>query len=158
MKKLAILFLGLFVLTGSARADFQAGMDNYEKEDYATALKEWRPLAEAGFPDSQRMLGYMHGNGKGVVENHKEALKWYRKAAEQGYAIGQGSLGYVYLKGEGVTQDFVHAYMWFNIAAQNGDEKAKTRKNNLEKEMMPSQLEESKNLTRECVRKDYKGC
>ena len=56
MKHLAILFLSLVVLTGSARADFQTGMDAYEKEDYAAALKEWRPLAEAGFPDSQRLI------------------------------------------------------------------------------------------------------
>ena len=125
--------------------------------DQAGAIAEGlRSELEGVGADSIDMVSY--GNGKGVVEDYEEALKWYRKAAEEGYAIGQGSLGYVYLKGEGVKQDFVHAYMWFNIAGQNGDEKAKTRKNNLKKEMTPSQVEEAKNLTRECVRKGYKGC
>ena len=27
-------------------ADFQKGLDAYNKKDYATALKEWQPLAE----------------------------------------------------------------------------------------------------------------
>jgi hypothetical protein len=29
-------------------ADFQKGMDAYNKRDYATALREWKPLAEQG--------------------------------------------------------------------------------------------------------------
>jgi len=27
-------------------ADFQKGLDTYNKKDYATALREWTPLAE----------------------------------------------------------------------------------------------------------------
>ncbi len=39
----------LIVVTASqAWADFQAGVDAYEKDDYATALTEFRPLAQQG--------------------------------------------------------------------------------------------------------------
>lgn len=36
------------LLTGPAHANFQAGKDAYDQGDYATALKEWQPLAEQG--------------------------------------------------------------------------------------------------------------
>ena len=45
---LSIVVGFLFVLAAPARADLQAGLDAYERGDYDTALKEWRPLAEQG--------------------------------------------------------------------------------------------------------------
>ncbi len=35
------------------------GMEALDKGDYATALKEWRPLAEQGDAEAQCNLGYM---------------------------------------------------------------------------------------------------
>ena len=40
--------LSIVCLAAPAWADFQAGMDAYNRGDYATALREWRPLAELG--------------------------------------------------------------------------------------------------------------
>ena len=58
---LSILLLTLAVLLGSAgvsvSADFQKGWDAYEKGDYATALREWRPLADQGIAGTQNNLG-----------------------------------------------------------------------------------------------------
>ena len=49
---LPILLVTLAVLLGSAgegwSADNQKGMDAYNRGDYATALREWKPLAEQG--------------------------------------------------------------------------------------------------------------
>jgi uncharacterized protein len=46
---LAILILATGLGFGeAARADYQDGYYAYESGDYATALKEWRPLAEQG--------------------------------------------------------------------------------------------------------------
>jgi len=67
-----------------AGEDIQAGVDAYEKGDYATALKEWRPLAERGHAGSQVLLGGMYARGEGVPKDHTEALRWYRLAAAQG--------------------------------------------------------------------------
>ena len=159
LRSMALAVLTLLGISEAGFAqDWDKGNDAYELGDYATALTEFRPLAEQGHAAAQRSLGYMYGNGKGVAEDYKEALKWYRKSAEQGYAAGQGSLGYVYNKGEGVLKDNVYAYMWFEIAAGNGSDQARTRRDNLMKEMPYSQLEEARRLARECVRKNYKGC
>src|SRR5215469_2233195 len=46
MKK-AIIYLAMaLALTLPAAADFEAGLKAYQNGDYATALKEWQPLAE----------------------------------------------------------------------------------------------------------------
>ena len=46
--RLPVILVLFFVLVLHAFADFQNGLDAYEKKDYATALKEFRPLAEQG--------------------------------------------------------------------------------------------------------------
>ena len=43
--------------------DFQKGLEAYRNGDYATALKEWTPLAEGGDSVAQYNLGVMYKNG-----------------------------------------------------------------------------------------------
>jgi len=108
MKKLTLTFLIiLFTLTSNVvwSADFQKGWDAYTIGDYATALREWKPLAEQGNANAQYNLGLMYQKGDGVPQDDKTALKWYRLAAEQGNASAQYNLGAMYYKGEGVPQD-----------------------------------------------------
>ena len=99
------------LLTTLAYADFQAGLAAYDQGDYATALRELRPLAERGNAGTQRVLGVMYGKGRGIPQDYAEALQWYRKAAEQGDAHAQYNLGSMYRDGQGVPQDYVQAYM-----------------------------------------------
>ena len=87
-------------------ADFASGMRAYEKGDYATALKEWRPLAEQGDARAQYNLGRVYEYG---AQDFKEAVKWYRLAAEQGYASARYNLGVMFCEGPGVTQDYEEA-------------------------------------------------
>ena len=56
----------------------------YDKGDYATALRLWRPLAEQGDVRAQTNLGLMFYTGQGVPQDRAVAVTWYRKAAEQG--------------------------------------------------------------------------
>ena len=81
-----IFFFLLIVMLSpiSWGADYNKGVDAYERGDYATALREWTPFAEQGNAIAQCNLGVMYDNGKGVEKNLTEAMKWYRKAAEQG--------------------------------------------------------------------------
>ena len=63
MKKLtASICLTLALLLGSAgmswSADFQKGAAAYKSGDYATALREWKPLAEQGNSSAQYILNY----------------------------------------------------------------------------------------------------
>jgi uncharacterized protein len=45
---LPVLLLTLLVGTPAFSADFQKGVTAYKSGDYATALREWTPLAEQG--------------------------------------------------------------------------------------------------------------
>ena len=58
--------LQILLLSTPAFADFQKGLDAYQSGDYATALKEWEPLAEQGNADAQYNLGVMYYQGKGA--------------------------------------------------------------------------------------------
>ena len=46
MKRIALAAVLLVALFGSVRAGYEEGAAAYQRGDYATALKEWRPLAD----------------------------------------------------------------------------------------------------------------
>ena len=48
--------------------------------------------------------------------------------------------------------------MWASIASSQGFENAKGLLEALNMEMTPSQIEEAERLSRECIKKNYKGC
>jgi len=164
MKNLtATICLTIAVLLGSAvvswSADFQKGLNAAKSGDFATALRELKPLAEQGHARAQSNLGVMYYKGLSVPKNNKTAVKWYRLAAEQGFAPAQSNLGSMYGNGMGVIQDNVYAHMWWNIAASSGNSKnASKNRDIVEKRMTPTQIAEAQKLARECVRKKYKGC
>ena len=60
------------------------GYDAYERGDYDTALKEFRPLAEQGEMVAQWSLGVMYERGRGVPQDSVQAYRWYTLAAAQG--------------------------------------------------------------------------
>jgi len=163
MKRLtATLCLTLAVLLGSAgvswSGDFQKGVAAYQSGDYATALREFQPLAEQGDASAQNNLGWMYEKGQGVPQDYKTAVKWTTLAAEQGDADAQFSLGVMYDNGEGVTRDYVYAYMWLYIAARNGDKEASRIVDILATRMLAADISAAQKLARECFRKKYKGC
>jgi TPR repeat protein len=158
----ATLCLTLAVLLGSAgisvSQDYQKGVDAHNREDYATALREFTPLAEQGNAAAQYNLGLMYRDGLGVLQDDKTAMKWYTLAAEQGNANAPSNLGVMYAEGEGVLQDYVYAHMWFNIAASSGHKDASENRDIIAKRMTPSQIERAQDRARECVAKNYKVC
>ena len=139
-------------------ADFQKGLTAAQSGDFATALREFRPLAEQGDAIAQYNLGNMYSNGWGVPQNRKTAVRWFRLAAEQGNANAQSDLGTMYGLGTGVIQDNVYAHMWLNIAASSGIKDAVKNRDIVAKEMTPADISTAQKLARECVRKKYKGC
>ena len=108
-------------------ADFDAGMEANNRGDYATALREFRPLAEQGDAGAQNALGFMYYSGWGVPEDNQQAVSWYRKAAEQGNAQAQARLGFMYDNGKGVPEDDRHAVSWYRKAAEQGNDYAQIR-------------------------------
>ena len=126
MRKLSVtLCLTVAVLLGIAGmswgADFQKGLTAAKSGDYATALREWAPLAEQGYAPAQNYLGLMYEKGKGVPQGYRTAVKWYTLAAEQGDTDAQNNLGLMYEKGKGVPQDHRTAVKWYTLAAEQGD-------------------------------------
>ena len=156
MKKLLILLL--LVPSLSWGADFQKGLTAASQGDYATALKEWTPLAKQGYAQAQYNLGIMYEAGRGVLQNYQTAVKWYTLAAEQGYAQAQNNLGLMYGNGEGVLQNYIYAHMWFNIAASSGREDAVNNRTIVEKNMTTADISKAQELARQCVNKNYKDC
>ncbi len=119
--------LSIICLAVSAWADFQAGMDATTRGDYATALREWRPLVEQGDALAQYNLGVLYRKGRGVPQDDVQARQWYAKAAAQGQAKAQFNLGTLYFNGEGTPKDYQQALRWFRLAADQGVAVAQTK-------------------------------
>ena len=117
------LSLWLFATTLSFGANFDDGVNAYEKGDYKTALTIFEDLAKKGDIDAQYNLGVMYREGGGVRQDHKKAIEWTEKAANQGDVDAQYNLGIMYDNGEGVKQDKKIAKEWFGKACDGGYQK-----------------------------------
>ena len=153
---LLALVVALSTIGSGMAGPFEDGVAAYRREDYATALRLWKPLAEQGDARAQTSLGvmYMYDRGQGVPQDYAEALRWYRKAAEQGHARAQNNLGGMYENGRGVPQDYVLAHVWFNLSAsrqtdsKNRELTAKAR-DRVAAKMTPTQITEAQRRARE---------
>jgi TPR repeat protein len=101
-------------------ADFQKGLTAAQSGDFATALREWKPLAKQGNASAQFNLGIMYDIGRGVPQDDKTAVKWYKLSAKQGFFPAQTSLGVMYSNGRGVPKDYKTALNWYRLAAKQG--------------------------------------
>lgn len=118
----AVVIAAVLVLaTPSAQADFDDGMEAFNRSDFETALKEWQPLAEQGDPRAQLEMGRLYISGNGVPQDDAEAARWYRLAAEQGNAEAQRYLGGLHRNGRGVEKSQVESAKWYRAAAEQGD-------------------------------------
>ena len=118
--------VGLFALSavfwcGAAVAGLPEGLDALRKNDYATAERELRPLAERGDPESQYRIGLMYEFGKGYPQDKAQGIVWFRKAALQNHAAAQTELAIIFATGDGVAQDNKQAVDWFQKAAALGN-------------------------------------
>ena len=160
MKKLlvtAILFFALGTNLIMAQ-DYNKGMEAYKAGDYATAIKEWKPLAEQGSAIAQFNLGYIYELGSGVLKDDTEAVKWYKLSAEQGNASAQFSLGDMYENGKGILQNNVIAHMWYNIASANGHKKAGEYRDERAGLMTAPEITKATAMAKECMNSNYKKC
>jgi TPR repeat protein len=108
---------------------FEDGFTAFSKNDYATAVRLWRSLAEQGNAKAQLQLGMMYDHGYGVPEDYAAAAFWYRKAADQGDAGAQYILGIMYENGRAmpaVPQDYAAAVALFRRGAEQGSASCQT--------------------------------
>ena len=97
MKRLVLTVAILIGLAAPAWAGFAEGVAAYKRGDYATALREFRPLAEQGDPKAQVQLGGMYQDGRGVPLDYVVAARWYHKAAKQGDRSGKSRLVTIFI-------------------------------------------------------------
>ena len=68
--------LALMLVPSMAPAqDFDVGLAAAQAGDFATAVREWTPLAEQGHAQAQSSLGTMYALGQGVLQDYAEAIK-----------------------------------------------------------------------------------
>src|SRR5262245_12502050 len=128
MRPVSILLLSFLLLTVPASPSAAAATDEafaaMQQGDFATALRELRPLAEQRDPNAQFLLGMLYDAGHGVARDPSLAASWYRKAAEQNHLLAQLFLGVLSYSGEGVKQDYAEAARWFRSPADGGNDQA----------------------------------
>lgn len=128
------------------------GFAAIKADDYATALKEWLPLADQESRELHYIIGQIYYfGGNGVLQNYTEARKWFLRAAEAGHVDAQFYLGLTYA--QGAPQDYVLAHMWVNIANATGQKDAAAYRNRLELRMTADEIVLAQKLAIRC--RDY---
>jgi TPR repeat protein len=118
-----------------------------QRQDYVTAERLYRSLAEQGDASAQHFLGKMYESGEGMRRDPVEAAKWFRLAADQGHTGAQFYLGGMYASGSGVPRDYVQAYMWFDLSSEGSQEFfAAASRSALADKMTPAQVVEAQKL------------
>jgi TPR repeat protein len=118
------------VLTTGSTSPFEDASAAYERAEYATAVRLFRPLAEQGNAEAQLKIADMYQQGgrlfysppcgEEVAKDDAEAAKWFRRAAEQGHPAAQFALGKMYEFGAGVPKDLTEAVKLYGKAADQG--------------------------------------
>jgi cell division septation protein DedD len=98
----------------------KAGIEAWQRADYAAAVAIWRPLAEKGDADAQFNLGQAYRLGRGVTINLGAAKTWFERAASKGHLDAQTTLGLLLFQ-NGEQPD---GLKWLRMAAEQGEPRA----------------------------------
>jgi len=88
----AIVALFLSGAPGALAGPWEDGMAAYNRGDYVPAIRLFRPLAEAGNPKAQSVIGAMYRKGEGVAKSSARAFMWFSLAARRGDARAKAEL------------------------------------------------------------------
>ncbi|MEZ5709613.1 MAG: SPOR domain-containing protein [Blastomonas sp.] len=91
----ALFVAAIGAVSAPALADVKAGVDAWERGDYATAIQEWRAPAIEGDPDAQFNMGQAYKLGRGVPMDLNIAQDWFRRAADQGHMQASDNYGLI---------------------------------------------------------------
>ena len=121
MRRVLLISALLLVFVSPAWADLLTGAKAYRSGDFASALAEFRKLADEGMPLAQFALGQLYAEGAGVPQDFDEATKWYELAGRSGLAQAQYTLGVAHYTGIGAPRNYLQAARWYEKAARQGD-------------------------------------
>ena len=115
------LVAALMVAAAPAQAQsVKAGIEAWQRSDFAAAVAIWRPLAEAGDADAAFNLGQAYRLGRGVPIDLATAQTWLEDAAHQGHVDAQTTLGLLLFD----TGNRIGGMRWLKLAAEQGEPRA----------------------------------
>jgi hypothetical protein len=98
----------------------KAGIEAWQRADYAAAVAIWRPLAEKGDADAAFNLGQAYRLGRGVPTNLSAAKTWFERSAEKGHVDAKTTLGLLLFQ----NGDQAEGLRWLKSAAEQGEPRA----------------------------------
>jgi TPR repeat protein len=111
----------VLILAAPAHAQsVKAGIEAWQRSDYARAVAIWRPLAEAGDADAAFNLGQAYRLGRGAPLNLAAAQTWLKRAALKDHLDAQSTLGLLLFE----SGDRAGGLGWLRSAADRGDARA----------------------------------
>jgi TPR repeat protein len=120
MRKEWLIGVALAVAAPASAQSVKAGVDAWQRSDYAQAVAIWRPLAEKGNADAAFNLGQAYRLGRGVPLNLGAAQTWLQRAASKGHVDAQTTLGLLLFD----SGDRARGLSWLTRAADQGDARA----------------------------------
>ncbi|MEO5808814.1 MAG: SPOR domain-containing protein [Sphingomicrobium sp.] len=118
--RLALTAIALTLAAPAAAQSVRAGIEAWQKGDFAAAITVWRPLAAKGDADAAFNLGQAYRLGKGVPLSLASAQSWYEKAARAGHVDAATSLGILLFQNGNRTSSM----RWLKQAAEAGEPRA----------------------------------
>lgn len=119
-KYLVAAVLVAFLAVPASAQSVKAGIDAWQRADYAGAVAIWRPLAQQGDPEAAFNLGQAYRLGRGVPLDLGAAQMWYQRAADKGSVDAQTNLGLLLFQ----NGDHAAGLKWLRRAAEQGDPRA----------------------------------
>ena len=144
--RLLMLIVALLVSGAAVPAvagPLEDGLEAYEKGDYATALRLWRPLAEQGDADAQSNLGLMYGGCRRTTRRQRRGT-----ARPPSRALRAQSTSWPCTNGQGLTQDSCRRTCGGTSAPPRRARAAKNR-DLVARTMTPTMIGEAQKLARE---------
>src|SRR5688572_17297821 len=120
MRKIALTALALAMAAPAGAQSVKAGVEAWQRADYESAVKIWRPLAEAGDADAAFNLGQAYRLGRGVPLSLAAAQTWLERAARKDHLDAQTTLGLLLFNGG----NRVGGLRWLKRAAEQGEPRA----------------------------------
>src|SRR3954470_12345569 len=117
---LAASILIMSVATPVSAQSVKAGIEAWQKADYAAAVAIWRPLAEKGDADAAFNLGQAYRLGRGVPLNLGAERSGLERPAEKGHVDAQTTLGLLLFQ----NGNRVAGVRWLRAASDKGDPRA----------------------------------
>jgi TPR repeat protein len=116
---MAVALAALMAAPGEAQS-VKAGVEAWQRSDYAAAVAIWKPLAEKGDPDAAFNLGQAYRFGRGVRMSLADAQTWFETAARKGHVDAQTTLGLLLFQNGNQTGGL----RWLKAAAEKGEPRA----------------------------------